>query len=227
VALPHWLGTNIQAHCNRLDEAGLQPVELCSPEQLIEVQTCVGLLLPGGLDVDPALYGASRDAHTQEPLRARDDFEIALLRESLGAGIPVLAICRGHQLLNVAFGGRLLQHIENSRHDSQEMEAKLVSQAHPVALEPSTRLAALFGVAPLLVNSRHHQAVTQQSLAPGLALAGLTEDGLVEAVEGSSDRWVVGVQWHPERDEPQIPGFAAAGRMLFEAFASAVQAHQT
>lgn len=173
-----------------------------------------GLLLTGGADVNPALYGEKRAPETARPNRARDSDELALLRQALERDIPVLCICRGHQLLNVALGGSLLQHIPGDGHRAQPSGE---SRWHDVTVLPGTRLAEIYkaGV-PLRVNSRHHQAVTEDRLARSLAISAVSPDGLIEAVESSSHRWVVGVQWHPER-----PEMHPASDPLFAAFVDA------
>lgn len=168
-----------------------------------------GLVLSGGSDVDPALYGESKSPECGSVDRERDDYEIGLLRIALQRDVPVLAICRGMQLLNVAQGGTLIQHLPNSD--------KHRHQPHRVTItEP---LQSLFGIGEMLVNSRHHQAVAK----PGAGLAVTArdpEDDVVEGIALQGAAWVYGVQWHPEDmadDELQ-------GR-LFARFAAAVQQH--
>jgi putative glutamine amidotransferase len=204
-------------YLDALRAAGLQPIEMSWHDSLPEI--IHGLVIPGGLDVDPDLYSASPHPETQKPDRERDNHEIALVRDALIRDIPVLAICRGHQLLNVALGGGLLQHIEGGRHEPRDGE----SACHEVAIEADTRLADAIGAGPASVNSRHHQAVTRASLAPGLRITAVSDDGLVEGFESEFHRWAVGVQWHPERSEPAIPGFDTASRALFLAFAAAAR----
>lgn len=175
-----------------------------------------GLLLTGGTDVNPALYGEKRSPETDRPNRARDANELALLRQALDGDLPVLCICRGHQLLNVALGGSLLQHIEGDPHRARPDGE---SRWHEVTVLGG-RLAEVYGPsATLRVNSRHHQAVTDGRLAPGLRVTARSPDGLIEGFESESHRWVMGVQWHPERPEMH-PG----SDPLFEAFARACAA---
>jgi len=112
-------------------------------------------------------------------------------------------------------------HIDSGEHVAHAEEPH-ESRWHAVALEPDSRLRGILGVDSLLVNSRHHQAVTPERLAPGLRIAARSEDGLVEAVESPAHRWVVGVQWHPEREESGQPDFDAMSRRLFHAFALAL-----
>lgn len=150
-----------------------------------------GLLLSGGGDVDPARYGAA-NAGSTEIDAVRDELELALLGRALAADLPVLGVCRGHQLINVAFGGSLRQH----RTGHSVRYGAVVP--HQVAPQPGSLLAAACGTAPHLVNSSHHQAVTDADTAPGIRAVARV-DGLVEALESPTHRFVVGVQWHPER----------------------------
>jgi putative glutamine amidotransferase len=212
----HIPGERVENYWRRVREAGLELIDHSSRGQtLANVQ---GLVLTGGTDVDPALYGESPQPEVDETNPARDEFELTLLREALERNLPVLAICRGHQLLSVAMGGGLLQHIESGDHTDVE----LVSAEHDASLVPGTKLHAIYGTDRLHVNSRHHQAVTPDRVAKGLTVSATTDDGLVEGLESDAHTWVVSVQWHPERPDLHIPGFDAEGRRLFEAFAAAV-----
>jgi putative glutamine amidotransferase len=177
-----------------------------------------GLILTGGVDIDPARYGEAPSERLGTVNAERDAFEAALLEEALARDVPVLGICRGHQLFNVVHGGSLLQHIEEREpHRARRGEdGSIASGWHEVTLRPGTILAGVLGGEPLRVNSRHHQAVTPERLAPGLNVAATTEDGVVEALEDPSKRWAVSVQWHPERAE-----MGEAPRALFEAFVAA------
>ncbi len=180
-----------------------------------------GLVLAGGVDIDPAIYGEKPHPETGRPHRERDEQELTFLREAMQRDVPVLAVCRGHQLLNAALGGTLLQHIDGDGHRCLPTGE---SRWHDVMVQAGTLLSGV----PLIlspskdagpavrVNSRHHQAVTPERLAPGLRAAALSPDGLVEAVESTAHRWVLGLQWHPERREMR-PGSAA----LFAAFVRA------
>jgi gamma-glutamyl-gamma-aminobutyrate hydrolase PuuD len=212
-------GESIERYWQRLRDAGLEPVDLHEPGATLAGLS--GLVLTGGADVDPARYGEAPHERVRRTDPARDEFEAALLDAALKEDMPVLAICRGSQLLNVCMGGSLLQHIESGEHVADYRTEGYPSRSHHVETAEGTRLRALLGRS-VLVNSRHHQAVTPERLAPGLVAAALSPDGLVEATESRQHAWVIGVQWHPERDEPQLPGFEASGRRLFTEMAKAV-----
>ncbi|MGV9954229.1 gamma-glutamyl-gamma-aminobutyrate hydrolase family protein [Streptomyces cellulosae] len=153
-----------------------------------------GLVIAGGPDVEPVHYGAEPDPRTGPPARARDAWELALIRAALERGMPLLGICRGMQLLNVALGGTLVQHIDG------HAEVPGVFGHHPVKPVPGTRYAeAVPEETP--VPAYHHQAVDR--LGTGLIPSAHAEDGTVEAVERPDGSWVVGVQWHPEMGEDE------------------------
>jgi putative glutamine amidotransferase len=197
-----------------LDEAAADAVERIAP-------TLDGLMLTGGIDVDPGVYGAQRHAKVKEVDRGRDEMELAFLRASLERDIPVLAICRGHQLLNVGFGGTLLQHIESGEHRADFRTEGYPSRWHEILLTEDSRVARAFGATQFEINSRHHQAVRAGDLGPGLRPVGYAAehgDQLIEAMESDTHTWVVGVQWHPERPEDHKPAFHPLQRKLFAAF---------
>jgi putative glutamine amidotransferase len=165
------------------------------------LDTLDGLLFTGGEDVAPAYYGEAIDEHCQEPDRERDLFEIHLARAALSRRTPVLGICRGLQLLNVAAGGTLyqdiacrpgtLQHHAASAGDRQKL-------IHAVRILPGSRLYAIMGVDKTEVTSTHHQFIKE--VAPGFHVtAESLEDGIVEGIEQPDYPFLVAVQWHPER----------------------------
>ncbi|MCX5379315.1 gamma-glutamyl-gamma-aminobutyrate hydrolase family protein [Streptomyces sp. NBC_00091] len=164
------------------------------PERAAEVLSRLdGLVVAGGPDVDPVHYGAPRDPRTGAPARVRDEWELALIGAALDGGIPVLGICRGMQALNVALGGTLVQHIDGHVHTPG------VTSWHPVSPVAGTRYGALVPEVAE-VPTYHHQAV--ERLGRDLVVSAYAEDGTVEAIElPDLERWVVGVQWHPERDK--------------------------
>ena len=220
VAIPRWPEVQLDwlhNYHDRLLDTGIEAVDLTDATR--GLRGCTGLLLTGGVDVDPSLYGETPHPWTQAPVPERDAMELTLLREALASDLPVLAICRGVQLLNVCLGGSLLQDIENGLHI---VDKENNSSWHDVSVETGTRLYDVLQATRAMVNSRHHQAVTPDRLAPGLRITALSDDGLVEGVEGLTQRWLVGVQWHPERLEEQVPSFIPESRRLFESFADAV-----
>ena len=160
-----------------------------------------GLLLSGGTDVNPLSYGAEPDPRTRPALIERDQFEIALAREAIERDMPVLAVCRGMQIFNVALGGTLDQHIDNldiHRHTPGAFFD------HEVVLEPGSLAARATGVERLTVASHHHQGV--DALGEGLKVTGrAAEDDLIEAIELPENRFALGVLWHPEQDLGPAP----------------------
>ena len=159
-----------------------------------------GLLLSGGEDVDPAYYGEPRHEKCVLVSHDRDETELALVRWAVDDEKPLLAICRGIQVLNVALGGSLYQDIQaqvrdGDRHDWHPGYPRN-RLSHTVIVAPQTRLAHILGTTSLLVNSLHHQAI--KDVAPGLTVAARAPDDLIEAVEVEGHPFAIGVQWHPE-----------------------------
>jgi putative glutamine amidotransferase len=153
-----------------------------------------GLLLSGGGDVDPTRYGQSPSAEIGGVDSDRDDWEVALVRQAFEVELPILGVCRGAQVLNVACGGTLLQHLPaHSSLPHLVLEREAV--AHVVRIEPSTQLFAIEGAAQIGTNSVHHQAV--EAIGQGLRATAWAEDGTVEAIEHLTSP-AIGVQWHPE-----------------------------
>lgn len=165
-----------------------------------------GLVLTGGADVDPARYGEAPAERTSAPRVQRDEWEMALARGALDRDLPLLAICRGLQILNVILGGTLHQHLPDVAGHEGHQPSPGVFGAVPVSIEPGTRTAGLIG--PRLgVSCHHHQALAR--LAPGLTVTGRADDGTVEAVEVPGQSFAIGVQWHPEEDSEDSRLFAA------------------
>jgi putative glutamine amidotransferase len=157
-----------------------------------------GLILSGGNDVDPTSYGAEPHAATGGVRPERDRAELALLEGALARDMPVLAVCRGSQILNVARGGDLVQHVPEVVGDERHRETPGVFSDHGVRFDPVSRLAAVLGDRGA-VKSHHHQGFGR--LGDGLRESAWAEDGLLEGVEDPSRRFVLGVLWHPEEDE--------------------------
>lgn len=190
------------------------------------LDACHGLLLTGGEDVEPHRYGEAPHPALMEVNPARDETELLATRIAVERGIPVLAVCRGVQLLNVALGGTLWQDIPAQLGGDvlHEQTAPVSDRWHGARVEPGSLLERVFGVGELHINSFHHQAVRE--IAPGLRAVAWAEDGVVEGVEGAGHPWIIGVQWHPERGEAHGPAGDARDpdRRLFWAFVEAARA---
>ncbi len=217
---PTW--ASFDGYLEAVRRAGGEPVPLdpsaTRADRDAALATMDGLLLPGGADLDPALYG--QQPHPAVAVEAaRDDLELAAWSAARDRGVPVFGVCRGFQAINVFSGGTLEQHLEG--HDFPASAPR----AHPLRIDPSSRLAAILGEGdPLLsteVNSYHHQAVRAEDLAPGLVASATAphHDGeLVEALEAEdADDWLVGVQFHPERPEFIGPEFERLWRAFVDA----------
>lgn len=189
--------------------AVLLPVQP-EPEQLLDHVD--GLLLVGGADVDPAVYGAERDPRTEATVPERDAFEIALVLAAVERGIPVLGICRGMQIVNVAFGGTLLQHVTDAAGQTTHRRRMggFEGTDHVVVLDDGSLAARVAGEGAHRVHCHHHQAI--DALGAGLVVTGRADDGLAEALEAADGGWLLGVQWHPEavNGGPVLRSFVAA-----------------
>ena len=196
------------------DDAGSRPTEVL-------MEGVGGLLLPGGPDIDPLLYGASPDPTAGlDVCRPLDDLDLRLLNYALEQDMPVLAICRGMQVMNVAFGGQLIQDLPG--HRAEQQDGKWVSKIHLTYLSPGSKAAAVIGSAGFFrLNSRHHQGLREAQRSPRLmATAYDVEDGLVEGLESPEHSWVIGLQCHPERQD-EVPRIFAN---LFAAFSERAEA---
>ena len=207
------------SYLSALEAAGLVPIVLApgiGPASFAAIlRSAQGLVLTGGGDLDPRLYGedpAGTDMNSVSA--ARDDLEWQALAEADRSGLPVLAICRGMQVLNVARGGSLHQDISGHAQTSDGVTPR-DALTHGVRLEPRSCLAGILGDALLRTNSMHHQAVNR--LGTNLVMAGWSEDGTIEALTEPGERFVVGVQWHPE----ELATAQEHARRLFAAFALA------
>jgi len=180
------------------------PVLLAPLEGVAEalVDRLDGLLLSGGNDIDPGSYGAVAHAATGNTRPERDAAELALVRAALDRELPILGICRGMQLLNVAVGGDLIQHLPDLVGGEHHQPRPGSFAIHPVRLVPGSRAAALLGE-ELEGASCHHQGVGR--LGRGLQVTGSASDGIVEAVEMTAQGFVMGVQWHPEEHAQEDP----------------------
>jgi putative glutamine amidotransferase len=212
------------AYVRALQGAGLVPVlvppSLSTDEARRIVDSVAGIVFSGGEDVDPARYGATRHPATQKSHVGRDDTEIALALAARDARRPVLGICRGLQLLNVALGGTLVQDlgIQRPREVAHALESSRTHRVHEVTVLQHSRLAAAVAEPQIEVNSLHHQAI--DALAPSLWTTAYAPDGVIEAVETRDDWWALAVQWHPEE---LIHDTKPWDRAIFTAFASACE----
>ena len=188
------------AYVRAIEKAGGRPLVVPPSDEAIEETLDVldGILFSGGSDLDPVLYGAELHPETTGVREDRDRAETALLTAALARDMPVLAVCRGSQVLNVALGGDLVQHLpETLGHEGHKQLPGEFSD-HDVTLEPESRVGGLLGErAP--VKSHHHQGFGR--IGEGLRESGWAEDGTVEALEDPSKRFALGVLWHPEEGE--------------------------
>jgi gamma-glutamyl-gamma-aminobutyrate hydrolase PuuD len=194
-----------------LSRAGARPVVLAAPDPAPAGEILApfdGLLLIGGGDVEAHQYGL--EPHPAEYLEPdRDELELALATEAVRSGLPTLAVCRGAQVLNIALGGSLHQHLPDLPLSVEHGQAPVGDAVdHPVCVAEGTTLSELCGPALAACNSQHHQGIDR--LGAGLVAVGWSEDGLIEAVEtvgpdGRRMGWVLGVQWHPERTAADDP----------------------
>lgn len=193
------------------------PLLLTPGESNIEeiLQFVDGVMFSGGGDLDPALYGGAAHSTISRVDPERDAFEIALAKEVLARNRPVLGICRGSQILNVATGGDLVAHVPEEFGDEiQHATMKGETTEHVVKIEPESRLAEMLENTELLVKSKHHQA--NRSIPAAWQVAARAPDGVIEAVEHESHPWLFAVLWHPEMslDDPNQ-------QRIFEAFVAA------
>jgi putative glutamine amidotransferase len=206
-----------EPYATALRAAGLEPVLVSADDPAATSFDGIdGLLLMGGSDVDPALFGQPRGPETEEPDPQLDAAECAAIAAAIARDIPILGICRGLQILNVQQGGTLTQHLPTfERHRRRTTNRAL--PAHCVGIVPSSQLASIADPAHTWeVNSRHHQGIA--TLANSLRVSAVDdEDQTIEAVERPGSQFVVAVQWHPENQAPVNPEQAR----LFQAFAQA------
>jgi putative glutamine amidotransferase len=189
------------AYVDAIERAGGRAVVIPPAEEDVEetLDALDAIVFSGGADVDPAQYGADRHPQTDEPQTRRDAGEMALLRAALERDMPTLAICRGFQLLNVARGGDLIQHLPEEVGNDVHKEVPGEFAVHPVDVREGSKLGSIVGATPAPVTSHHHQALGR--IGDGLVETAWAADGTLEGVEDPSQRFVVGVQWHPEAGE--------------------------
>ncbi len=175
-----------------------------------------GLIFSGGGDINPELYGGFVDRTVYSVNAERDNFELSLAKLALRAEIPVLGICRGMQVLNVASGGNLVVHVPDAYGDevTHRQENPIRAIEHIIKIDPDSRLAKIMGTTSTNVVSWHHQAV--QTMIPGWQIVARAPDGLIEAIEYKYHPWMVAVQWHPEMSPKSLPDCG-----IFRAFVEA------
>lgn len=196
--------------------AGLESV-VVRPDTPQQLEGLDGLLLIGGSDVNPARYGTDPDPQTQPADDARDAVEAMLITQAIERDMPLLAICRGLQMLNVQQGGTLIQHLDDNL-GHRVREGDRGRPVHEVEIVPGTKLAAILGepLDSVAVNSRHHQAAGV--IGDELVISARSKDGVIEGLERPDKRFVIAIQWHPENQAPKDPRQAR----IFEAFANAI-----
>jgi len=224
---PSWVMS--QRYILTLTAAGAAPLMIplvSNDEETLRAiyESLDGVFLPGGADVDPASYGAEKHPLCDKTDPPRDSVELAFARWAMEDRKPVLGVCRGVQVLNLALGGTLWQDLADQRpgsikHDYFPFGGRYTRDhlAHEVTIEGSSRLGELFGARTVKVNSMHHQGI--RDLAPQLVATAVAPDGLIEAAELPGDHYVVGVQWHPEA----LTDTDHRSRRLFQSFVAAAR----
>ena len=211
------------AYMQMLEGLGALPVimPLTTDEAVQDrfLDLCGGLLLSGGADIDPIRYGAVDEGLCGSISSLRDEVEIGLCRKAVARNLPVLGICRGHQILNVALGGTMYQDLKVQQGTTFEhmVPNPVGGLVHEVKIVPGSPLAVLQGAETMMVNSRHHQAI--RDVAPGLVVQATSPDGVIESVYLPGKRFVWGVQWHPE----SIWDISEENRKIAEAFLQATK----
>ncbi len=191
------------------------PVHLAETERLLDLVD--GVFLPGGRDIDAAFYGQPAHAENDPPLSLRDELEIEFVRGARRRGMPVLGACRGMQVMNVALGGTLEQHLGDRVEPTPHRDTVGVFTTHEVRIADGSRLAAIVGTGSFEIASHHHQAV--ERIADGFVATAWAADGVIEALETEGDEFCLGVQWHPEQQ------LDVEGRALARAFVEAAGAY--
>lgn len=201
-----------EGYVSKLEQSGASVILI--PNTNIDIDTllthCDGLLLPGGPDIEPSLYHQERHTSCGKSDVESDTFQIALYRAAKNMGKPILGICRGCQLINVAEGGTLFQdYMMREHHDIVHPDLKHFDQvSHSVTIQENTKLASILGIGEVGVNSLHHQCIDE--VAPNFQCTAKSDDGCIEAIECTLGPWVLAVQWHPESmDEEMLPLFKA------------------
>ena len=223
------------SYLRAIEGAGGVPVVLSpgmeSSDLAGALERCSGLVLTGGGDVDPARYGEERHPAVIGVSEARDAMEFEALTLAEERSMPVLAICRGMQVLNVWAGGALIQDIPSAIRGAcaHSVQQPREAAAHQVVLDGGCRAIAILGAAQVGVNSRHHQALDPLRLGERIVVTGRAPDGVIEVVEQPGERFVLGIQWHPEDMAGALEDSEGRShaRALFRAFVEAARAYQS
>lgn len=189
-----------RTYSREVAEAGAQPLLLppspemtAAPDEVLDLLDAV--IVAGGSDVDPATYGAEPDERTRNVRPERDEFELALTRRAIERELPLLGVCRGMQMLNIARGGTIDQHLETA---DTHLHTPGRFSDHEVALEPGSLAARAVGAESVSVHSHHHQGIDR--LGEGLIVSGRAPDGVIEAIELPGDAFALGILWHTEEE---------------------------
>jgi len=207
------------AYVDAIRRAGGMPLLLPPGETRVDEwhDLVDALVLTGGPDVDPALYGGARHPKLTALDRERDALEIGLVRRAVASGKPALCVCRGMQVLDVALGGTLIEHVPDAVGTAVPHRGEIAYGPHHVRIEPGSRLAAVLGVDECAPASSHHQALRR--VADGLVVVARAPDGIVEGVEMPAHPFLLGVQWHPEHTAADDP----VQQRLFDALVRAAR----
>lgn len=197
-----------------------------------KLDRCDGLLVPGGWDIHPGLYMrlpgdealSAAEVMSRYGVQCesrRDELELEFIRQAIEEDKPILAICRGFQALNVVLAGKLIPDIPSYLNDPLKHRSPGigVSLSHEVNVEVDSIIGRAYGSRRVVVNTRHHQGLTREMVSEKLRVTGMAPDGIVEAIEGKDSRFLVGVQWHPERQKDEF--IHSISKPLFEAFINA------
>lgn len=181
--------------------------------------TVQGVLVPGGIDVHPNRYGEEKHAACEKTDDALDTLEFRVLQHAKDHDLPVLGVCRGHQILNVFHGGSLIQDIPSEYDGEPKVPHRIPKSSdakseHAITIKPGSLLSQLLNTQRVVVNTHHHQAV--KDLAPGFTITARSDDGLIEAIEFPGGTFILGVQFHPEKTRPHDPRFNALFAQLVE-----------
>jgi gamma-glutamyl-gamma-aminobutyrate hydrolase PuuD len=201
VLIPFRHPKKLRPYADAVLAGGMEPIA-ADVAQDVQLGDADGLLLMGGTDINPALYRAEAAPETDSPDDSRDETEWRLLDEALAKDLPILAICRGLQILNAHHGGTLVQHLPPASGHDVESENK-GSPAHEILIDEASLLGHIAGTSKWHVNSRHHQAADR--VGNGLRVVARAEDGTIEALEQPDRRFLLAVQWHPEDQINECP----------------------